>query len=137
MATPILVVDDEADLVTTYERLLRRQGYRVLSAGTCRGGLAVIQAEPLGLVIADLRLPDGDGLDIVRAARALSTPPPVLVATGLASRTARQAALAAGASAFLAKPFATEVFSRLVSELLLGGRDTERQGADPDNHQGG
>jgi DNA-binding response OmpR family regulator len=137
MATPILVVDDEADLVTTYERLLRRQGYRVLSAGTCRAGLAVIQAEPLGLVIADLRLPDGDGLDIVRAARALSTPPPVLVATGLASRTARQAALAAGASAFLAKPFATEVFSRLVSELLLGGRDTERQGADPDNHQGG
>lgn len=137
MEKPILVVDDEADLVTTYERLLRRQGYRVLSAGTCRAGLAVIQAEPLGLVIADLRLPDGDGLDIVRAARALSTPPPVLVATGLASRTARQAALAAGASAFLAKPFATEVFSRLVSELLLGGRDTKRQGADPDNHQGG
>ena len=137
MATPILVVDDEADLVTTYERLLRRQGYRVLSAGTCRAGLAVIQAEPLGLVIADLRLPDGDGLDIVRAARALSTPPPVLVATGLASRTARQAALAAGASAFLAKPFATEVFCRLVSELLLGGRDTRRQGADPDNPQGG
>ena len=137
MPNPILVVDDEADLVATYERLLRRQGYRVLSAGTCRAGLAVIQAEPLGLVIADLRLPDGDGLDIVRAARALSTPPPVLVATGLASRTARQAALAAGASAFLAKPFATEVFSRLVSELLLGGRDTTRQGADPDNHQGG
>ena len=122
MANPILVVDDEADLVTTYERLLRRQGHRVLSAGTCRAGLAVIQMEPLSLVIADLRLPDGDGLEVVRAARALSTPPPVLVATGLASRTARQAALAAGASAFLAKPFATEVLSRLVSELL-GGRD--------------
>jgi DNA-binding response OmpR family regulator len=137
MENPILVVDDEADLVTTYERLLRRQGYRVLSAGTCRAGLAVIEAEPLGLVIADLRLPDGDGLDVVRAARALRMPPPVLVATGLASRTARQAALAAGASAFLAKPFATGVFCRLVDELLLGGRHTERPGLDPDNHQGG
>jgi DNA-binding response OmpR family regulator len=128
MTNPILVVDDEADLVTTYERLLRRQGYRVLPAGTCRAGLAVIQAEPLGLVIADLRLPDGDGLEVVRAARALVTPPPVLVATGLASPTARQAALAAGASAFLAKPFATEAFVRLVGLLLRGERDAERQG---------
>jgi DNA-binding response OmpR family regulator len=124
MEHTILVVDDEADLVTTYERLLHRQGYRVLSAGTCRAGLAVIQAEPLGLVVADLRLPDGDGLDVVRAARALPRPLPVLVASGLASRTARQAALAAGASAFLAKPFGTEAFIRLVDELLL----TTRQG---------
>jgi DNA-binding response OmpR family regulator len=129
MEKPILVVDDEADLVTTYERLLRRHGHRVLSAGTCRGGLAVIEAQALSLVIADLRLPDGDGLDVVRAARALSTPLPVLVATGLASRTARQAALAAGATAFLAKPFATAAFCRLVSELL-GGRDPERPFAD-------
>jgi DNA-binding response OmpR family regulator len=136
MAHPILVVDDEADLVTTYERLLRRQGYRVLSAGTCRGGLAVVRAEPLGLVIADLRLPDGDGLEVVRAARALSMPPPVLVATALASGAARQAALDAGASAFLVKPFATAVFSRLVSELL-GGREATRPGTDPDHHQGG
>ena len=118
MDNPILVVDDEADLVTTYERLLRRQGYRVVSAGSLRTGLRVIEAEPLSLVIADLRLPDGDGLDVVRAARALPTPLPVLVATGLASRAARQAALAAGATAFLAKPFATEAFSHLVSELM-------------------
>ncbi len=118
MDKPILVVDDEADLVTTYERLLRRQGYRVVSAGSLRAALVVIEAEPLGLVIADLRLPDGDGLDLVRAARALTSPPPVLVATALASRTARQAALAAGAAAFLAKPFATDAFSRLVNELM-------------------
>jgi two-component system response regulator PilR (NtrC family) len=118
MNHPILVVDDEADLVTTYERLLRRQGYRVRSAGTCGAGLWIIQAEPISLVIADLRLPDGDGLEIVRAARALPAPVPVLVATALASRTARQAALAAGASAFLAKPFAAEAFNRLVGTLL-------------------
>ena len=118
MSNPILVVDDEADLVATYERLLRRQGYRVVSAGTRRTGLLALEAEPLSLVIADLRLPDGDGLDIIRAARALPTPLPVLVATGVASRVARQAALAAGAAAFLTKPFATDVFSRLVGELM-------------------
>jgi DNA-binding response OmpR family regulator len=116
----ILIVDDEADLAVTYERLLRRQGYRVHSVGSRRAGLAAIGAEPPSLVIADLRLPDGDGLDVVRAARALPTPPPVLVATVLGSRASRQNALAAGASAFLAKPFATETFSSLVKELLAG-----------------
>ena len=137
MAKLILVVDDEADLVATYERLLRRRGYRVLSANTCRAGLTLIQAEPFALVIADLRLPDGDGLDVVRAARALSTPPPVLVATVLASRKTRQEALDAGAAAFLVKPFGTEAFSRLVDDLLTGGRDSGRSGTDPDNPQGG
>jgi len=128
MDDPILVVDDEADLVATYERLLRRRGYRVVSAGSRRAGLLVVETERLSLVIADLRLPDGDGLDVVRAARALPAPPPVLVATVLASRASHQAALAAGATAFLAKPFATEVFSRLVNDLLAR-RDAERPGA--------
>src|SRR6266498_4771827 len=118
MDRAILVVDDEADLAATYERLLRRQGYRVVSAGTLQAGLRVIETEPLRLVIADLRLPDGDGLDVVRAARALPAPVPVLVATVLGSRETRQAAIAAGASAFLAKPFATERFSALVAQTL-------------------
>lgn len=112
-----LVVEDETDLAVSYERLLRRHGYRVTCAGSRAAALSVIAAEPLGLVIADLRLPDGDGLDIVRAARALPNPPPVLVATVFASRTIRQAALAAGAGAFLAKPFDAETFSRLVDHL--------------------
>ena len=117
---PVLVVDDEADLAASYERLLRRQGYRAVLVGSRQAGLRAIEALPLRLVIADLLLPDGDGLDIVRAARALPAPPPVLVATVLTSRASRRAALAAGATAFLGKPFATEAFNRLVSELLGG-----------------
>jgi two-component system, OmpR family, alkaline phosphatase synthesis response regulator PhoP len=116
----ILVVEDEPDLAVTYDRLLRREGYRVVTAGSQVEGLKAIEAAPPALVIADLRLPDGDGLDIVRAARALPSPPPVLVATVLASRASRHAALAAGATAFLPKPFATEAFNRLVGELLAG-----------------
>ena len=71
---PILVVDDEADLVASYERLLRRKGYGIVSAGSRVEGLRLVAREPLALVITDLRLPDGDGLDLVRAARRLPTP---------------------------------------------------------------
>jgi len=100
-----LVVDDEVDFLTTYERLLRRQGYEVVTATSCAAGLAAVARERMQLVISDLRLPDGDGLDVVRAARGAADPPTVIVVTGYPSAERRRAALAAGATTFLAKPF--------------------------------
>ena len=117
----MLVVDDEQDLLASYERLLRRQGLRVIATRSRGEGLAIIGREPLTLVIADLRLPDGDGLDIVRAARRQPVPIPALVVTGFASEVARASALAAGASAFLAKPFAAAEFAAVVAEVVQGG----------------
>ena len=115
---PILVVDDEADFVANYQRLLRRRGYRVVSAGSRGDGLVIVEREPLALVITDLRLPDGDGLELVRAARRLPTPTPSIVVTGFASEASRMAALAAGASGYLAKPFAAASFISLVETTL-------------------
>jgi len=115
---PILVVDDEADFVANYQRLLRRRGYRVVSAGSRGDGLVIVEREPLALVITDLRLPDGDGLELVRAARRRPTPTPSIVVTGFASEASRMAALAAGASGYLAKPFAAASFISLVEKML-------------------
>jgi DNA-binding response OmpR family regulator len=119
---PILFVDDEVDLVTSYERLFHRRGYRVVSAGSCREGLLVIEREPLALVVTDLRLSDGDGLNIVRAARRTPTPTPSLVVTGFASEASRAAALAAGAAGYLAKPFAASNLVSLVQSTLITRR---------------
>ena len=115
---PILVVDDEADFVANYQRLLRRRGYRVVSAGSRGDGLVILERDPVALVITDLRLPDGDGLELVRAARRLPTPTPSIVVTGFASEASRMAALAAGASAYLAKPFVAASFISLVEKTL-------------------
>ena len=102
----VLVVDDEADFLATYERLLGRQGYEVITAMSRAAGLAAVTTQHLHLVISALRLPDGDGLDVVRAARGVPDPPPVIVVTGYPSDETRRAATAAGATAFFAKPFA-------------------------------
>jgi two-component system response regulator PrrA len=106
----VLVVDDEADFLATYERLLRRQGYEVITATSRAAGLAAVRASiegqhRLDLVISDLRLPDGDGLDVVRAVREAPDPPPVFVISGYPSDHTRRAAAAAGATAFFSKPF--------------------------------
>jgi two-component system response regulator PilR (NtrC family) len=116
----ILAVDDERDLLATYERLLRRSGYQVIASGTRHDGLAVIAREQLALVISDLRLPDGDGLDIVHAARRAPVPVPVIVVTGFASAASRLASLGAGAAAYLAKPFAASELAALVERTVHG-----------------
>ncbi len=57
-AFPVLVLDDEADMRGSYERLLGRRGYRLIQADSRRDGLAVVQREPLSLFVSDVRLRD-------------------------------------------------------------------------------
>jgi CheY-like chemotaxis protein len=114
----VLVVEDEKDLVATYERLLRRQGCSVTAAGTVHDGLAALDATRFVLIIADLRLPDGSGLDIVRAARQRPDGPPVVVVTGFASPQSRKEAQEAGATAYLAKPFSALALATLIKDVI-------------------
>jgi CheY-like chemotaxis protein len=122
MSTRVLVVDDEADFLATYERLLTREGFTVIAVNSRAAGVAAIEREHPRLVISDLRLSDGSGLEVVRAARAMPDPPSVIVVTGYPSAGTREAALAAGASAFLAKPFvAAGLLAAIRSSLADGG----------------
>lgn len=118
MGPVVLVVEDEKDLVATYERLLRRQGCSVTAAGTLHDGLAALDSRRFALVIADLRLPDGNGLDVVRAARERADGPPVIVVTGFASAQSRREAMDAGATAYITKPFSALALASLIQEVL-------------------
>ena len=114
----VLVVDDEADFLHTYERLFRRQGYQVTTAASVSAALAAVARESPDLLISDLRLPDGDGLAVVRAVRRAPNPPPVIVVTGFPSEEMHRAAMAAGATAFLAKPFSASALLETVRASL-------------------
>src|SRR5262249_41301071 len=105
-------------MIATYERLLRRRGHRVVSATSRAGGLKTITSERLALLVADVRLPDGDGLDLVRAARRAPGPPAVIVATGYPSQSGRRQAFEAGVSAYLAKPFWVKRVVGAVEQIL-------------------
>ncbi len=118
----VLVADVEDDLVTSYERLLRRQGYHVITTGSRHGGLALITREPLVLVITELLLPDGNGLDLVRAARHQPSPVPALVVTGFGTASSREVVFGAGAHGYLVKPFAIADFTALVAQAVQSRR---------------
>jgi DNA-binding response OmpR family regulator len=115
---PVLVIDDEVDLLQTYERVLRRMGCDVITAERGHEGLTIAQSRHVALVIIDLKLPDIDGLAVVRALRAGPDPPPVIVVTGFVSAQTRRAALDAGAAGYLGKPFSVLALAVLVRNLL-------------------
>jgi CheY-like chemotaxis protein len=114
----VLIVDDETDLVKTCERLLRRSGHEVTTATTRAGGLEALAGRTSRLVVCDVRLPDGDGLEVVRAAKRLNPPVPAIVMTAQPSAAGRREAVASGADAYLTKPFSVTAFAALVDRTL-------------------
>lgn len=118
VAPTVVAVDDQLDLLATYHRLLTRGGYRVITAPSRTTGLVAVERERPQLVIAALSLPDGDGLDLIRAARALTPPARAIVVTRFSGEPYRRAAQAAGASGFVPKPFDTAGLLDLVRTHL-------------------
>jgi len=117
MIGTILIVDDERDLAETCERLLSRRGWNVTIAGNRHAALTVLARHPRPvLAIVDRQLPDGDGVDVLRAALAVDTP--VIVVTGYGSGATRRLTLEEGAVGFLAKPFSAHDLLELVRGIV-------------------
>jgi two-component system response regulator PilR (NtrC family) len=116
----LLVVDDEPDFLTLYRRLLGRGGVRVVTAASLAEALAALAAQRFHAIVTDLRLPDGNGLDLVRAATADGRYTPSIVVSGVADEQVRDAALAAGAFAFFGKPFESAVLAARVRDAVRG-----------------
>ena len=107
MASRILIVDDEPNIIATVAALLRARGYDVVSAGTGREALAAVGREALDLVVLDLGLPDIEGVEVCRQVR-LTSSLPVLVLSARGAEGDKVRALDAGADDYVTKPFGTE-----------------------------
>jgi CheY-like chemotaxis protein len=116
----ILVVDDHALSRKLLNRLLEREGYEVDAVGSCAEAVGTAAERSFDLVILDLHLGDGDGLELARVLR--STPgsagAPIVACTAGVGDGDRRRALDAGCEAYVAKPIDTRGFALLVSSLL-------------------
>jgi two-component system response regulator MprA len=126
----ILIVEDEVDLAATCVRFLRRVGYRPRVAQTGMEALALAEAKAPDLVLSDIRLPGRiDGLEVVRRLREADARIVVIVWTAYASDRSRQAALAAGAAAFLPKPFSLAELRATIDQTLSHSRLADENGS--------
>lgn len=101
----ILIIEDKQSMADMLARTLESEGYSVVSAATAGDGLSAISEEGISAVITDLKLPDGDGMDIVRQMRAGRPFIPVIVMTAYGSIETAVQAIKEGAYDFVTKPF--------------------------------
>lgn len=115
---PILVVDDEADLRELLDITIRRMGHDVVTVPSLRAARAALAREAFALVLTDMRLGDGMGIELVRELAASPLPTPVAVVTAYGSADNAVEALKAGAFDYIAKPVALEQLRNLVINAL-------------------
>ena len=114
----VLIVDDEPDLVELVELTLQRMGLNARSAGTLRDAQVMALAEPFDLVLCDMRLPDGNGLDLVEWLQAKRPGLPCAVITAHGNVETAVRALKLGAFDFISKPLDLAALRRMISSAL-------------------
>lgn len=101
----LLLVEDSARLVALLGEAVREAGWRLDAVGSLAEAEAAIATTSFDLILLDLGLPDGDGLDLLRAIRRAVDATPVLILTARGTVEERIAGLDAGADDYLVKPF--------------------------------
>ncbi|MBI5576500.1 MAG: sigma-54-dependent Fis family transcriptional regulator [Deltaproteobacteria bacterium] len=135
----ILVVEDDLNLSAVLSRVLRREGYDVAVSNTVADGIDRVRSEAPGIVLTDIYLPDGNGIDILEYAKSIGAGTDVIVMTANATVESAIEALKKGAQDYLLKPFQVDelvilfrkIFERkaLIAEnLYLKGEIRTRSG---------
>lgn len=128
--THILAVDDDDDVRELLAEYLGHEGFRVTLAPTGAAMTEALEAEPVDLVLLDLRLPDGDGLSLIRQLRTESRLP-VIILSGRVEDVDRIVGLELGADDYLTKPFnPRELLARIKAVLRRTGDPARERPAD-------
>ncbi|OGQ11270.1 MAG: hypothetical protein A2026_09395 [Deltaproteobacteria bacterium RBG_19FT_COMBO_46_12] len=110
--TRIMVIDDEPLMRITVQDALAAEGYKVTTAETGEKGLTLQRVNPTDILITDLKLPDMDGIQILKEVKTISPETQVIMITAYGSIDSAVTAMKEGANDYLTKPFA-------INELLL------------------
>ncbi|MBL7190623.1 sigma-54-dependent Fis family transcriptional regulator [bacterium] len=104
----ILVVDDESHWLKTFHRILESEKYSILSAQDSTSALAIVESGDIDLIIADLTLPDIDGIDLMRQVKHIYPDMDYIIVTGHGSIKTAVTAIKEGADDYITKPFDRE-----------------------------
>ena len=119
----ILVIEDEPDIRKTLEYNISREGHKVLTAGSIHDAEKILQSQSLSLILLDLMLPDGSGLDFCRKLKTNSKTEsiPVIILTAKDDEVDKVVGFELGADDYVTKPFS-------VRELLLSIKAVLKRG---------
>ncbi|MBN2035078.1 MAG: response regulator [Deltaproteobacteria bacterium] len=119
----ILVMEDETSLAKGLRMILEKEGYHVDTASTGHSAMDALRNKGFDLLVADLRLPDMDGMDIIREVREKRPETKTIVITGYPSVSSAVDAMKLGVTDYLPKPFWDDEFKKAVEKALKGGKE--------------
>ena len=123
----VLVVDDEPIVNESCRRVLAHEGYEVDTTESGREGLDRACAQHFDLVITDLKMPDLDGMDLVRALRRERPNTAVLIITGYGTVPSAVEAMGLGVSDYIEKPFTPHRLAKAVHEALVAEEEAAEE----------
>lgn len=129
MKPTVLVVDDKPNMLGLLAKVLGKSA-RVMTARGVRAALQLLESEPVTVVLCDLRMPDGDGLEVLRAVRSRWPGVPFILMTAYASVPTAVQAMREGAYDYITKPFEPgelrAIVERALAQAAVLGDVTER-----------
>jgi len=122
----VLVVDDEPLICWALKRRFSGRRMTVHAVGNCTGALSELREKQYGLMLLDIHLPDGNGLDLLKEVKVISPATKVIVISADGTEQNRQRAFSGGASQFIEKPFSIKDLTR-VMESSFGEYSEKRK----------
>lgn len=115
----ILIIEDEAGVLEIISEGFRAQGHRVITASSGFAAIEMLKKEKLDIVLSDLNMPNGNGMDVLNFVKTLKPNPTFFFLTGQSEYTAAEC-LAAGARNYFPKPFdIKKVISQIENEFKM------------------
>ena len=118
MTKSVLIVEDDITFGMMLKTWLTKKGFLVFSASSVANAQKVIAAEKVDLILSDLRLPDRDGIDLLKWLTAKATPVPLIIMTGYADIQSAVQAIKLGAKDYVAKPVNPDELLKKMNEAL-------------------
>ncbi|TFV70369.1 response regulator [Bradyrhizobium frederickii] len=123
-ASVISVLDDDPYVRAAINNLLESRGYVVRTFASIEEFLRSTDSNDTSCVIADVQMPPVNGIDLLTQMRAQGSAPPFIFITAFPDESVRARALKAGATCFLAKPFAASDLMQCLDHALAAGRES-------------
>jgi CheY-like chemotaxis protein len=114
----VLVIDDEPGIRNLLDTLLRRKGYDVVVAESGQKGLDLFRQEHPDIIVLDLKMPEMDGLTVLRQIHSLDPKKPVIILTGAGTAEAERQVRALGVTEYVEKEFSLHLLGDSLKRLL-------------------
>jgi DNA-binding NtrC family response regulator len=114
----VLVVDDRPEITELIAEDLSDRGYDSLAETSARAAMRILHNERIDVLVTDVRMPEMDGLELLRRSRELDPTRPVILMTAFEALDAAIEASELGACHYLRKPFRLDVLARLLREVI-------------------